>query len=400
MSRIDTPASRARIPPGVWMLGTVSLLMDVSSEMIHSLLPLFLAGVLGVSVLTIGVIEGVAESTALLSKVLSGALSDYLGRRKGLLVFGYALSALTKPIFAVAQTVGVVLGARFVDRVGKGLRGAPRDALVADMTPLAIRGAAYGLRQALDTVGAFLGPLLAVGLMLAWSGDFRSVFWVAAIPAFLAVVLLVFGVREPAMSNRRPGGKTFDRASLSRLGKPYWSVVAVGAILTLARFSEAFLVLRAAELGVPLAWVPIVMVAMSMAYAATAYPAGRLADRISHGKLLAAGLAVLLAADLALALSSGWTLLGFGVVLWGIHMGMTQGVLAAMVAERTPADLRGSAFGFFGLVSGVATLLASVVAGMLWVEFGSAATFVCGAAFCALALVAMPGTLLRGDHSR
>jgi len=386
-----------RIPAGVWVLGFVSLLMDVSSEMIHSLLPLFLVGALGVSVLTIGVIEGVAEATAQISKVFSGTLSDYLGRRRGLLIFGYALGALTKPVFALAQSVTPVVAARFADRIGKGLRGAPRDALVADITPPAVRGAAYGLRQALDTVGALLGPLVATGLMLLWSSDFRAVFWIAVIPAFLSVALLIIGIREPAQSKGRPPVNPINRASLARLGSDYRFVVVIGAILTMARFSEAFLVLRAAELGVPLAWVPIVMVAMNLAYAATAYPAGKLADTMNHVRLLSTGLAVLVVADLVLALGSGWTTLGIGVVLWGVHMGLTQGLLAAMVASTAPADLRGSAFGLFHLVSGAAMLLASVIAGMLWMSLGSEATFVCGAVFCALALLTLMWMHLRRE---
>jgi len=381
--------SKAGIPRGVWVLGIVSLLMDVSSEMIHSLLPLFLAGALGVSVLTIGVIEGIAEATALISKVFSGTLSDYLGRRKGLAVFGYALGALTKPVFALAQSVGPVVAARFVDRVGKGIRGAPRDALVADITPADVRGAAFGLRQSLDTVGAFLGPLLATGLMLLWAGDFRAVFWVAAIPAFLSVLLLVTGVREPVRVTRKAAVRPIDRRALARLSTAYWGIVWIGGIFTLARFSEAFLVLRAAELDVPVAWIPMAMVAMNVVYAATAYPAGRLADAVSRDRLLAAGILVLVAADAALALGSGWGTFGAGIVLWGVHMGMTQGLLAAMVADAAPADLRGTAFGFFNLVSGVAMLFASAIAGMLWVSLGSSATFACGAAFSLIALLAL-----------
>jgi MFS family permease len=357
--------------------------------MIHSLLPLFLAGALGVSVLTIGVIEGIAEATALISKVFSGTLSDYLGRRKGLAVFGYALGAVTKPVFALAQSVGPVVAARFVDRVGKGIRGAPRDALVADITPADVRGAAFGLRQSLDTVGAFLGPLLATGLMLLWAGDFRAVFWVAAIPAFLSVLLLVMGVREPPRVTRKAAVHPIDRRALARLSTAYWGIVWIGGIFTLARFSEAFLVLRAAELGVPVAWIPMAMVAMNVVYAATAYPAGRLADTVSRERLLAAGVLVLVAADAALALGSGWGTFGAGIVLWGVHMGMTQGLLAAMVADAAPADLRGTAFGFFNLVSGVAMLFASAIAGMLWVSLGSSATFACGAAFSLIALLAL-----------
>jgi MFS family permease len=381
--------SAQRIPPGVWVLGFVSMLMDISSEMIHSLLPLFLVGTLGVSVLAVGVIEGIAESTALISKVFSGALSDYLGRRKGLAVLGYAMGALSKPVFALAQGAGVVIVARFVDRVGKGIRGAPRDALLADITPPAIRGAAYGLRQSLDTVGAFVGPLLATALMLLWANDFRAVFWVAVIPGVLAVALLLVGIREPARDPARRPVNPIRRAALARLGRAYWWVVAVGAVFTLARFSEAFLVLRAAQLGVAVAWVPLVMVAMNLVYAATAYPFGKLSDRVSHRALLAAGLVVLIAADLLLALADGWAALGLGVALWGVHMGMTQGLLAAMVAATAPEDLRGTAFGFFNLLSGLAMLMASVLAGLLWDRLGSAFTFYVGAGFAALALLAI-----------
>lgn len=380
------PAAPGRIPRTVWALGFVSLLMDVSSEMIHSLLPLFMVGALGLSVLAVGVIEGIAEATALIVKVFSGTLSDWLGRRKGLAVAGYALGALSKPVFALAEGAGALVGARFADRVGKGLRGAPRDALVADVTPPALRGAAFGLRQSLDTVGAFAGPLIASALMVLWAGDFRAVFWVACIPAVAAVALLVVGVREPPATRRRGAVNPIRREALRRLPAAYFWVVAVGAVFTLARFSEAFLVLRAADLGVPVAAVPLVMVAMSGVYAASAYPFGRLADRVPHGALLAAGLAVLIAANAALAAGSLWAL-ALGVALWGVHMGMTQGLLAAMVADTAPAELRGTAFGIFNLASGVAMLLASALAGALWTWVGPAATFGAGAAFAAATLV-------------
>ena len=387
---------RTRIPAGVWVLGFVSMLMDISSEMVHSLLPLFLVGTLGVSVLAVGIIEGVAESTALITKIFSGALSDYLGRRKGLAVFGYALGALTKPVFAMAGSVGAVVSARFIDRVGKGIRGAPRDALLADITPPSIRGAAFGLRQSLDTVGAFAGPLLATGLMLAWANDFRAVFWVATIPAFLAVALLVVGIKEPERERPSRAVNPIRREALARLGRNYWWVVGIGAVFTLARFSEAFLVLRASQVGVPIAWVPLVMVAMNLVYAASAYPFGKLSDRVDKRKLLAAGLLVLIASDLVLALASGWAALGLGVALWGVHMGMTQGLLAAMVADTAPADLRGTAYGFFNLLSGIAMLVSSVIAGLLWDAFGSASTFYAGAAFAALTLLGMVFTARRG----
>ncbi len=381
-----------KIPRGVWVLGGVSMFMDISSEMIHSLLPLFLATGLGLSVIVIGLLEGIAEATALITKIFSGALSDYLGKRKGLAVLGYGLGALSKPLFAIANTPGLVFGARFMDRVGKGIRGAPRDALVADVTPEEVRGAAYGLRQSLDTIGAFLGPLLAVVLMLLWNDDFRAVFWVAVIPAFLAVALLCFGLKEPHTPIDRPRTNPLRRAQLRKLSSAYWQVVLIGAIFTLARFSEAFLVLKAEEVGTPLALVPLVMVAMHLVYSLSAYPFGALSDRISHRQLLAVGLVVLVLADLALALLPGWFGLAVGVALWGIHMGMTQGLLAAMVAKTAPAELRGTAFGMFNLVSGIALLVASTGAGVLWHFLGSSATFLFGAVACSAALIALACT--------
>ncbi|QQS54378.1 MAG: MFS transporter [Candidatus Competibacteraceae bacterium] len=378
-----------QIPAGVWILGFVSMLMDISSEMIHSLLPLFMVTTLGASALAVGLIEGLAESTALIVKIFSGVLSDYLGKRKGLAVFGYALGALTKPLFALAPTIGVVLAARLLDRVGKGVRGAPRDALVADITPPNLRGAAFGLRQSLDTVGAFLGPLLAVGLMLLWANDFRAVFWVAVIPGLAAVALLALGLREPIGIQVVKHTHPIRRENLRRLEASYWWVVGVGAVFTLARFSEAFLVLRAQQGGVPVAFVPLVMVAMNLIYALSAYPFGKLSDRMSHRKLLALGLVVLIAADLVLASNDHWGVVLVGVALWGVHMGMTQGLLATMVADTAPADLRGTAYGFFNLVSGMAMLLASVVAGLLWDRLGASVTFYAGATFCMMTLAGL-----------
>jgi MFS family permease len=339
--------------------------------------------------LTVGVIEGIAESTALLVKVFSGALSDYLGKRKGLAVLGYALGALTKPMFALASGVGMVLTARFMDRVGKGIRGAPRDALVAEIAPPEIRGAAFGLRQSLDTVGAFVGPLLGVGLMLLWANDFRAVFWVAVIPGLLAVALLIFGVHEPEKSEEYRPVNPISRTNLKRLGSAYWWVAGIGAIFTLARFSEAFLVLRAAQGGIPVALVPLVMVVMNVIYAVSAYPFGKLSDSMSHTKLLAIGLAVLIAADLVLATNDHWVTVLFGVALWGVHMGITQGLLARMVADVTPSDLRGTAYGFFNLLSGLAMLVASVLAGLLWDKLGASFTFYAGVVFCVLAGLAL-----------
>lgn len=390
MSDSSLPApTRPRLPAAIWALGGVSLLMDVSSEMIHSLLPLFMAGTLGFSALTIGLIEGLAEATALIVKVFSGALSDWLGRRKGLALLGYGLGAFTKPLFAIASGAGLIVAARLIDRVGKGIRGAPRDALVADLVPASMRGAAFGLRQSLDTVGAFLGPLLASGLMLLWANDFRLVFWVAVIPAVLSVLVLALGVREPERPSAERRTLPFARENIRRLGGAFWWVAALGAVFTLARFSEAFLVLRAQQLGVPMALVPLVMVAMSLVYAVSAYPFGRLSDRMSHHRLLAWGLLVLIAADLLLAWAQHWGLLLAGVMLWGVHMGMTQGLLAAMVAHTAPSDLRGTAFGLFNLLSGIAMLMASAIAGALWDSWGAAATFWAGAGFAALCLLGL-----------
>jgi MFS family permease len=345
--------------------------------------------VLGTSALTVGIIEGLAESTALIVKVFSGVLSDYLGKRKGLAVLGYALGALTKPLFAMATGTGLIVTARLLDRVGKGIRGAPRDALIADITPAGIRGAAFGLRQSLDTVGGFTGPLLATGLMLIWANDFRAVFWFAVIPGMLAVALLLIGVREPARPSGQRRRNPIQRANLTRLSRAYWWVVIIGAVFTLARFSEAFLVLRAHQNGVPTALVPLVMVAMNLIYSACAYPFGALSDRMSHSTLLAIGLAVLIAADVVLASSEQWMSMLIGVALWGMHMGITQGLLATMVADTAPEDLRGTAYGLFNLVSGIAMLVASGLAGWLWDQFGAASTFLAGAVFAAITLLGL-----------
>lgn len=376
----------SKIPKGVWVVGGVSMLMDISSESIHSLLPLFMMTTLGTSVLFIGLIEGLAEATALFIKVFSGAISDYLGQRKGLALLGYGLGALSKPLFALASSSGMVLGARLMDRTGKGIRGAPRDALVADVTPPEMRGAAYGLRQSMDTTGAFLGPLLAVSLMLLLDNDFRTVFWIALIPGLLSVALLYFGLQEPKNPVEHKRTNPIKRANLKRLGKACWWVIGLGAVFTLARFSEAFLVLRAQQSGVPLAFIPLVMVVMNVLYSLSAYPFGKLSDGMSHIRLLQWGLMVLIGADVVLALSSHWIGIILGVALWGVHMGMTQGLLAAMVAKTAPTDLRGTAFGIFSLVSGVGLLIASVSAGAIWEMFGAQYTFYAGAVICLVTL--------------
>ena len=378
------------IPTGIWALGFVSLLMDVSSEMIHALLPVYLVTVMGASATVVGVIEGIAEATAAITKVFSGAISDWLGKRKVLAVIGYGLAALTKPIFPLANSVGWLVAARFIDRVGKGIRGAPRDALVADIAPPHLRGASFGLRQTLDTVGAFLGPALAIVLMWLTADNFQAVFWVAVIPAVLCVIVLVVGVKEP----ERPAGLRRVKAPLSlsemaRLGPAYWWITAVATVFTLARFSEAFLILRAQSAGLALALVPLVLVVVNVVYSLAAYPAGALSDRVNKVNVLIVGLLLLIAADVVLALEPGLVGVTIGVVLWGLHMGFTQGLLASLVAETSPPELRGTAFGVFNMAGGVALLVASVVAGLLWDSAGPAATFAAGAGITAVALIGL-----------
>ena len=402
---LELPSGRTLrgIPTGIWVLGLVSLLMDLSSEIIHALLPIYLVTVLGTSALTVGFIEGVAEATAAITKVFSGVLSDWLGKRKLLAAIGYGLAAFTKPVFPLAASVGWLVAARFVDRLGKGIRGAPRDALVADLAPPHLRGASFGLRQTLDTVGAFLGPLLAIVLMWLSADNFTFVFWAAVLPAFLSFGLISFGVEEPERPvDTRAVRSPLSIAELRRLGPSYWWVVAIATVFTLARFSEAFLLLKAHAVGLPIVFVPIVMVVMNVAYAIAAYPAGVLSDRGDRIGVLFVGLAFLVAADIALALSSGLPGLSAGVVLWGLHMGFTQGLLATLVADTAPPELRGTAFGIFNLVTGIALLAASVIAGALWDLTGPTGMFLTGAAFAVLAflgLLAIRGRLSPGDHS-
>ncbi|OCX15663.1 MFS transporter [Stutzerimonas xanthomarina] len=384
------PTGWRAIPSGIWALGFVSMLMDISSEMIHALLPIYMVTVLGASVLSVGIIEGIAQATASIAKVFSGALSDRLGKRKLLTALGYGLAALTKPIFPLASTLDWLVGARFVDRIGKGIRSAPRDALIADITPAPLRGAAFGLRQALDTAGAFLGPLLAIGLMWLTASHFQTVFWIAVIPAFLSIGVLLLFVQEPNRPDSTPRTRTpLSRRELARLSSTYWWIIGIGSIFTLARFSEAFLILRAQSIGLAPMWAPAVLVVMALAFSFSAYPAGALSDRVSRVTVLSVGLALLLAADLTLAFVPGLEGLIVGVVLWGLHMGFTQGLFAALIADNAPAELRGTAFGMFHLLTGLALLLASIVAGALWDLVGYQGTFLTGAIFAAATLLGL-----------
>ncbi len=378
------------IPPGIWALGLVSMLMDISSEMIHALLPVYLVTVLATSATTVGVIEGIAEATASVTKVFSGALSDWFGKRKFLVALGYGLAAFTKPVFPLAPTVGWLVAARFIDRIGKGIRGAPRDALLADIAPPDLRGASFGLRQSLDTVGAFIGPLLAILFMWLTANHFSTVFWIAVVPAFLAFALIVFAVHEP---KREPSLRKvkfpLHRDEIARLGRAYWLVVAVATVFTLARFSEAFLVLRANQVGLPLMLVPAVLVVMNVVYSLASYPAGVLADHGGRYRVLVMGVGFLVLADLVLAFAPGIGGVAAGVALWGLHLGFTQGLLATLVADTSPPELRGTAFGMFNLLTGGALLAASVVAGILWDTIGARGTFVSGALLATASLLGL-----------
>jgi MFS family permease len=378
---------RTGLPVGVVALGWVSLFMDLSSEMIHSLLPVYLVSVMGVSTMTVGVIEGVAEAIAAFMKTVSGAISDWIGRRKPLVLVGYGMAALVKPLFPIAQDVATIVTARFVDRVGKGVRGAPRDALIADLTPPGARGAAFGFRQSMDTVGAVAGPVVAISLMAATAGDFRLVLWASVIPAAVAVAIVVFGVREPETHAHPVVRKpiALHPRELRQLPTYYWACLAVAGVLTLARFSEAFMLLRASDVGLEATWTPAVLVAMNAVYAISAWPLGRLADRMDRRHLLSIGIFLLSIADVVLGLASSAGTLMLGAALWGLHMGATQGLLSALVADAAPDHLRGTAFGLFSLVIGCALLIASAGAGALWSAFGPLATFAAGAVLSAIA---------------
>lgn len=380
---------KVRIPRTIWALGFVSLFTDLGSEMVHSLLPVLLASGLGASALTIGLIEGAAEALVLVTKVFSGYISDAIGKRKPLVLFGYGLAAAVKPLFPLADSIATVTTARLLDRFGKGVRGAPRDALVGDLAPPAIRGACFGLRQSMDTVGAVLGPMLTIALLWAFADNLRAVLWFAVVPGIVAVLLLL-KVPEPADREHRPARLPLTREGLGRLGGAFWMLTAVGTLIALARFSEAFLVLRASERGLPVMWVPLVLVVMSGVYTLAAYPAGHWSDRVSRRWILGIGMAVLVAADIALAAADGYGLLFLGVGLWGLHMGLTQGILASLITDTAPAAYRGTAFGVFNLLSGAALLLASGVAGWLWDRYSPAATFWVGAAVATLATLAIP----------
>lgn len=388
---MTTPTSFAAtsraIPRSVWLLGLVSMLMDVSSEMVQTLLPLYLVTGLGASAVTVGLIEGLAVATAMATRLFAGVLSDWSGQRKPLILLGYGLAALSRPIVPLADTVGWIAGARFLDRVGKGIRSAPRDALIADVTPPELRGASFGLRKSLDTVGGFIGPLVAIGLMLLSGDNFTTVFWIAAIPALIAVAVIIVGIEEPA---RQTSGKASERprlAALAGLGPAVWAVVGLCALLTFARFSEAFLLLKAQQTGFALAWIPLVMVLMHLVYGMAAYPVGVLSDRMGRHGMLAASLVFLIAADLVLAMAQTPAALVAGIVLWGLHMGFSQGILATLIADRAPPEARGTAFGALNLAIGLAVLAGNLVAGVLWERYGATATFLNGAAFAALALI-------------
>lgn len=388
--------SNSKLPREIWALGFVSLLMDVSSETIHSILPVFLFTVLGASATSIGLLEGFAEATALVFKVVSGPLSDWMKRRRPLVILGYAMGAISKPLFAIATSIPMVFGARIFDRMGKGIRGAPRDALIADLAPPEIRGSAFGLRQSLDTVGAFVGPLLAIILLSLTNNNYRAIFWLAAIPGALAVMILYFGVRE-RRQKARPIDSRFKFTELKQFSRSFWFVVIFGAVFQLARFSEAFLILRGNDLGLGREFSPVILIVMNVVYAVTSYPVGRLSDRIKREWFLMGGFLVLILSDLLLAYSQNVYVALIGVGFWGLQLGLTQGTLSTLVADTCPPNYKGTAYGVFNLFSAIALLLASTVAGTLWDQFGPQTTFLAGAviAFISLVLFLMTKSIWR-----
>jgi MFS family permease len=387
-SSLQTAAARGRIPATVWVLGIVSLLMDVSSEMVQTLLPFYLVSVLGASALAVGFIEGLSVAIATTTKLFSGIIADWTRRRKALAVLGYGLGALSKLAFPFATSVGWIVAAKALDRVGKGIRGTPRDALIADVTPQEIRGAAFGLRKSLDTVGGFIGPLAAIGLMFALDGNVLAIYWIAVVPAFLSVFILVIGVKEPREPVAAKAAALPLRISdIIRLNSSVWLVIIAASMLTFARFSEAFLLLKSQEAGFMPAWIPVTMVVMHAVYGLTAYPAGRLSDAIGRSGILAASVGVLALAYVALAFAGSIPMFLVGVVLWGLHMGLSQGLLATLIADAAPPSLKGTAFGVFNLMTGIAVLTGNVIAGLLWDSYGSFGTFGAGAVLSLIALL-------------
>lgn len=388
------------IPRSIWALGFVSLLMDTSSELIHSLLPLFMVTTLGTSVTAVGIVEGIAEATALIVKIFSGTLSDYLGKRKLLTIIGYGLAAITKPLFPLANSLTTVLAARFIDRIGKGIRGAPRDALIGDLAPPEIRGACFGLRQSLDTIGAFSGPALAVLLMIVLSGNIHAVLWIATIPAFLSIAVLIFGVKEPKKQKTATSRPPLHLKDVRQMSTAYWSLVIISALFSLARFSEAFLVLKAQDIGLSMTFAPLIMVVMNIAYALSAYPAGKISDKYDRKAVLLAGIGLLAAADLILAISTNLWTLSAGVILWGLHMGFTQGSMAAMVTDTAQSHLRGTAYGIFNLASGLSLLVSSILAGILWDTFTPSATFLAGAVLAGIVFMCLSYVIKNGSPNQ
>ena len=383
------PTTAPKIPRSIWMLGLVSLFVDTSSELVHSLLPIFMVSSLGASMTYVGLVVGIAESTALIVKIFSGTLSDYFQKRKLLTIIGYGLAASTKLLFPLANSMGLVLTARFVDRIGKGIRGAPRDAMVGDIAPAEIRGACFGLRQSLDTVGAFFGPLLAIAGMIIFAGNIRTVLWIAVIPALISMIILIFGVEEPKIHYKIDKKPSLQLKEIYNLSSEYWKLVLIAGIFTLTKFSDAFLILKAQAIGFQVTFVPLIMVIMNIIYAFGAYPAGILSDKVNRKVVLLIGIVLLIIANIILAMADDFFMLVLGIIFWGMHMAFTQGLLATMVTDTTAPEIRGTAYGIFNFVCGIAMLLSSIIAGILWDQLGSSSTFIAGAIGAALACICL-----------
>jgi MFS family permease len=386
-------SERGGLGRNVYALALVSFFTDVSSEMIYPLLPVFLTSVLGASAGFIGAIEGAAESVAALLKLASGWWSDRVKRRKGFVVFGYALASVVRPLVAIAQSATQVLAIRVTDRVGKGVRNSPRDALIADSVPPTMRGRAFGVRSAADNAGALLGPLIAFAL-LTWFGlSLRSVFWWSAVPAGLAIVVAIVGVRDVA---KREGQSSKKSELRSGMGGRFWAFLAIVFVFTLGNSTDAFLLLRARDLGVPIAMAPILWAVLNAVKSVSNIPGGALSDRIGRRPLLIAGWAVYALVYYLFARAThawqAWALFAG----YGIFFGLTEGAELALVADVAPHDRRGAAFGWYYLAIGIGALPASLIFGAVWDRFGAGRAFDLGAglalaASMALLLIAAPG---------
>ncbi len=377
---------RLRLPRNVVSLGLVSFFNDASSEIIYPLLPFFLTVTLGVSVQVVGLIEGVTESGSSLLKLPAGWLSDRFGKRKGLVVFGYGLASLVRPLLALANTGWQVLGLRFVDRIGKGVRSAPRDALIADSIGIERRGLAFGFHRAMDHAGAIIGALASSLLITFFGGNYRNVFLLASIPALIAVLILVLAVREsgdpPARSGNQPAPTVLNLSSFDQNFKRYLLVL---LLFTLSNSSDAFLLLRAQQQGAGVARIPLLWAALHVSKSLSSVVGGGLSDRFGRKRLIVIGWVVYAAIYLGFAFATTHLEIWLLFIIYGVYFGLTEGVEKAFVADLVKPEVRGTAFGLYNLIIGIGALPASLLMGFLWSRFGAVAALTAGAIMSLLA---------------